>query len=225
MVLEHPKLMLTESKQMSESLRTFYKASSDFIGGALLSAEQQINANCIHTCCCGARAPKTNAYGKQVNDLVFHEIYKAQSDFIEDASLSVEQQVVLKTRSLWLPLLADNTWEHPKDEPPKLITHDTIDIINVIVTEDCVINAIPIEDSDKRIKHDNTVVQYSRAVAYLREILNHTFLRTIFHTSSRKAELEYQEVQRNFINDHSNDDPDDEPTKFTALDIIKLYRE
>ena len=56
-VLEHPKLMLTESKQTTESLRTFYKASSDFIGG-------------IHTCCCGARAPKTNAYGKQVNDLV-----------------------------------------------------------------------------------------------------------------------------------------------------------
>ena len=76
------------------------------------------------------------------------------------------------------------------------------------------------------LKRDNTVVQsYSRAVAYLREILNHTFLRTIFHTSSGKSELEYQEVQRNFINDHSNDDPDDEPTKFTALDIIKLYRE
>ena len=49
-------------------------------------------------------------------------------------------------------------------------------------------------------------------MAYLREILNHAFLRTIFHTSSGKAELEYQEVQRNFINDHSNDDPDDEPT-------------
>ena len=76
-VLEHPKLMLTESKQMSESLRTFYKASSDFIGGALLSAEQHINANCIHTCCCGARAPKTNAYTKQVNDLVSQKMYKA----------------------------------------------------------------------------------------------------------------------------------------------------
>ncbi len=74
-------------------------------------------------------------------------------------------------------------------------------------------------------KHDNNVVQYSRAMVYLREILNHTFLRTIFHTSSGKAELEYQEVQRNFINDHSNYDPDNEPTKFTALDIIKLYRE
>ena len=55
---------------MSESVRTFYKASSDFIGGALLSTEQQINANCIHAYCCGARAPKTNAYRKQVNDLV-----------------------------------------------------------------------------------------------------------------------------------------------------------
>ncbi len=57
-------------------------------------------------------------------------------------------------------------------------------------------------------------------MAYFREILNHAFLRTIFQTSSGKAELEYQDVQINFINDHSNDDPDDEPTKFTALDII-----
>ncbi len=77
-VLEHPKLMLTESKQMTESLRKFYKASSDFIGSALLSAEQQqINANCIHTCCCGAKAPKNNAYRKQVNDLVSQKIHKA----------------------------------------------------------------------------------------------------------------------------------------------------
>ena len=100
--------MLTESKQMTESLRTFYKASSDFIG---------------------------------------------------DASLSAEQQVALKTRSLWLPLLADNPWEPPKDEPPKFTAHDIIDTINAIVIEDRVINAIPIEDSDERIKHDNTVVQ------------------------------------------------------------------
>ncbi len=70
------------------------------------------------------------------------------------------------------------------------------------------------------LKHDNTVVQHSRAMAHLRGILNHTFLRTLFHTNSRKAELEYQEVQRNFINDHSNNDPDDESTKSTALDII-----
>ncbi len=76
MVPEHPKLMLTESKQMTESLRTFYKASSDFIKGALLSAEQQINANCIPACCCGARAPKTNAYGKQVKDLVSQKCIK-----------------------------------------------------------------------------------------------------------------------------------------------------
>jgi hypothetical protein len=62
-VLEHPKLMLTESKQVTESLRKLYKASSYFIG---------------------------------------------------DASLSAEQQVALKTtRSLWLPLLADNPWELP----------------------------------------------------------------------------------------------------------------
>ncbi len=63
--LEHPKLMLAESKQMTETLRKIYKASSDFIG---------------------------------------------------DASLSAEQQVALKTRSLSLPPLADNLWEPSIDE-------------------------------------------------------------------------------------------------------------
>ncbi len=57
-------------------------------------------------------------------------------------------------------------------------------------------------------------------MSYLREILNHTFLRAVYHTSSRQAKLEYEEVQRNFINNHANDDPNDEPVKFTALDII-----
>ena len=95
------------------------------------------------------------------------------------------------------------------------------DLIQQIALEDRGMDAIPADGSDERAKHDNTVVQYSRAMAYLREILNHTFLRTIFHTSSRQAKLEYQEVQRNFINDHSNDDPNDPVVKFTALDIIR----
>ncbi len=62
-------------------------------------------------------------------------------------------------------------------------------------------------------------------MAYLRELLNHTFLRAVFATSSTQAKLEYQEGQRNFINDHSNDDPNDEPIKFTALDIIEYIED
>jgi len=161
MVIEHPKVMLVESKEMSDTLRKIYKASSDFIG---------------------------------------------------DASLSAEQQVALKTRSLCLPLLADNPWEPPDDEE---------NTISEIVLEDRGLDAIPVDGSEERTKYDNTVVQYSRAMSFLREILNHTFLRAVYHTSSKQAKLEYQEVQRNFINDHSNDDPDDEPVKFTALNIIR----
>ena len=161
MVIEHPKVMLVESKEMSDTLRKIYKASSDFIG---------------------------------------------------DASLSAEQQVALKTRSLCLPLLADNPWEPPDDEE---------DTISEIVLEDRGLDAIPVDGSEERTKYDNTVVQYSRAMSFLREILNHTFLRAVYYTSSRQAKLEYQEVQRNFINDHINDDPDDEPVKFTALNIIR----
>jgi hypothetical protein len=78
---------------------------------------------------------------------------------------------------------------------------------------------------DERTKFDNVVVQYKRTMAYLREILNHTFLRAVYHTSSRQARLEYQEAQRNFINDHSDDDPEDEPVKFTALNIIEYIIE
>jgi hypothetical protein len=89
------------------------------------------------------------------------------------------------------------------------------------VLEDRGIDEIPADGSDDRAKYDNVVVQYSQTMAYLREILNHTFMRAVFHTSSRQARLEYQEVQRNFINDHANDGPDDEPVKFTALVIIE----
>jgi hypothetical protein len=42
LVLEHPKLMLAETKQMTDTLRKIYKAFSDFIGDASLSAEQQV---------------------------------------------------------------------------------------------------------------------------------------------------------------------------------------
>ena len=165
LVLEHPKLMLAQSKEMSKTLRKIYKASSDFIG---------------------------------------------------DASLSAEQQVALKTRSLCIPLLADNPWEPSDDED---------DTINEIVLEDRGLDAIPNSRSDERTKFDNVVVQYKRTMAYLREILNHTFLRAVYHTSSRQAKLEYEEVQRNFINDHTNDDPNDEPAKFTALNIIEYIEQ
>ena len=94
-----------------------------------------------------------------------------------------------------------------------------------IVLEDRGLDAVPDDGSDERTKFDNIVVQYKRTMAYLREILNHTFLRAVYQTSSRQARLEYEEVQRNFINDHSNDDPDDEPVKFTALNIIEYIQE
>ena len=75
---------------------------------------------------------------------------KLHQDFIGDASLSAEQQIALKTRSLC------NLWEPSNDD------EDTINAI--VLLEDRGIDAIPTDDSDKRIKHDNTVVQYSRAM-------------------------------------------------------------
>ena len=54
--------------------------------------------------------------------------------------------------------------------------------------------AIPTGADEKR-KYDNTVVLYQSALTLLRELLNHTFLRAVYHTSSRQAQNEYKEIQ------------------------------
>ena len=77
------------------------------------------------------------------------KIYKAASDFIGDASLSAEQQVTLKTRSLCIPLLAENPWIPPDDEDNTIFR---------IVLEDRGLDAVPTDDSEERTKFDNVVV-------------------------------------------------------------------
>ncbi len=60
-------------------------------------------------------------------------------------------------------------------------------------------------------------------MTYLRDIINHTFLRAIYQTSSKQAKLEYQEVQRSHHNDEAAallQDPHHDTVKFTANHII-----
>ena len=165
LVLEHPKLLLSEAKLMTENLSKIYRASSDYIG---------------------------------------------------DASLTALQQQALKTKSLCLPLLADNPFEKGQDEA---------DDIEAICLEDLGLNAVPSAriDPDTRRKFDNLKVQYSRNMAYLRELINHTFLRAIYQTSSRQAKLEYKEVQRTHHNDEAAAllaNAQHQTVKFTAQHII-----
>jgi hypothetical protein len=62
------------------------------------------------------------------------KIYRASSDYIGDASLTALQQQALKTKSLCLPLLADNPFEKGTDEE---------DDIEAICLEDLGLTAIP----------------------------------------------------------------------------------
>jgi hypothetical protein len=39
LVIEHPKILLSESKSLTVTMRKLYKASSDFIGDASLNVE------------------------------------------------------------------------------------------------------------------------------------------------------------------------------------------
>ena len=156
LVIEHPKILLSESKNLSQTMSKLYRASSDFIG---------------------------------------------------DASLSVEQRSTLKVKSLCLPILADDPWEQGAQEG---------DEIDQIVLEELGINVKPRGGDDKK-KFDNMVVQYEVALAFLRELLNHTFLRAIYHTSTRQAQGEYKEVQRTFVTQNALAR---NPTLFTAKNII-----
>ncbi len=69
--------------------------------------------------------------------------------------------------------MADNPFEKGADEE---------DDIEAICIEDLGLNAVPRRyvDAEARRKFDNLAVQYSRNMTYLRDIINHTFLRAIY---------------------------------------------
>ncbi len=156
LVIEHPKILLSESKNLTTTMTKLYRASSDFLG---------------------------------------------------DASLNVEQRSILKVKSLCLPILANDPWLPGSQEA---------DEIEKIVLETLGLQAVPTDVDDKR-KFDNTAVQYEDSLSFLRELLNHTFLRAIYHTSTRQAQGEYKEVQRTFVTQNALKT---NPSVFTAKDII-----
>ncbi len=60
-------------------------------------------------------------------------------------------------------------------------------------------------------------------MAYLRELINHTFLRAIYQTSSKQAKLEYKEVQKTHHNNEATAllaNANHQTVKFTAQHII-----
>jgi hypothetical protein len=159
LVIEHPKLLLAESKGFNKTLSKLYRASSDFIG---------------------------------------------------NASLTVEQQSTLKTRSFCLPLVSDNPWEPGPNEA---------DEIEIVVLEDMGLQQAPQQGAHDHHKYVNTTTQYEKQIAYLRELLNHTFLRAVYHTSTRQARLEYKEVQEAFLNQNARRAAN-QVQLFTARNII-----
>ena len=159
MVLEHPKICLQENKNLSETLGKIYKASTDFIG---------------------------------------------------NASLTGEQQLAFKAKSLCIPLLAENPWTKPQTES---------DAIKLIALEELGLTAAPNArtDADNHRKYNNTCVQYERHMTLIREIANHTFLRAVYKTSTKQAQMEYMQVQRDFLNTQATAQ---QPQLFTAQEII-----
>ncbi len=136
------------------------------------------------------------------------KLYRASSGFLGDASLSVEQRSTLKVKSLCLPILAEDPWEPGANEDDELE--------KIVFGEMGLLLAVPTTPDDKR-KYDNLAVQYKTALTYLRELLNRTFLRAIYHTSTRQAQMEYKEIQRTFVTKNALKT---NPDIFTARNII-----
>ena len=159
LVLEHPKICLQENKNLSETLGKIYKASTDFIG---------------------------------------------------NASLTGEQQLAFKAKSLCIPLLAEHPWTKPQTES---------DAIKLIALEELGLTAAPNArtDAESHRKYNNTCVQYERHMTLIREIANHTFLRAVYKTSMKQAQMEYMQVQRDFLNTQA---AAQQPQLFTAKEII-----
>jgi hypothetical protein len=126
--------------------------------------------------------------------------------------LTVEQRSILKLKSLCLPILADDPWAPGPQED---------DEVEKIVLEEMALAAISTGADEKR-KYDNTVVLYQGALTLLRELLNHTFLRAVYHTSSRQAQNEYKEIQRTFVAKNS---VSRNPQVFTAEDINQYIKD
>ncbi len=113
-------------------------------------------------------------------------------------------------RSLCLPLVSDNPWQKGANEA---------DEIDLAVLEDMGLATAPAAGAHDHQKYLNTTTQYERQIAYLRELLNHTFLRAVYHTSSRQARLEYKEIQEAFLNKNAKRAAN-QVQKFNAQHII-----
>jgi hypothetical protein len=117
-----------------------------------------------------------------------NKLFKPSAEFLGDASLNMELQNTMKVKSLCLPILTDNPFAKGANEK---------DLIVQITLEDEGIADVP-DDAEIPRKHDNVKFQYERALAYIRELTNHTFLRAVYLTSSRQ-------VQQTFLLEHAND--------------------
>jgi hypothetical protein len=81
------------------------------------------------------------------------------------------------------------------------------------------LQAAPANGAHDYHKFVNTTTQYVRHIAYLRELLNHTFLRAIYHTSTRQTKMEYKEVQEPLLDKNARRQAN-AVEQFTVKDII-----
>ncbi len=72
-------------------------------------------------------------------------------------------------------------------------------------------------DAENHRKYNDTCVQYERHMTLIREIANHTFLRAVYKTSMKQAQMEYMQMQRDFFNTQA---AAQQPQLFTAQEII-----
>jgi hypothetical protein len=93
-----------------------------------------------------------------------------------------EHHDLVTTKTIYTPL---ETILTARALSPMPKTRQEANEILRVVLEDMGPQVAPANGAHDYHKFVNTTTQYERQIAYLRELLNHTFLRAIYHTSTR----------------------------------------
>ena len=146
---------------------------------------------------------------KESNKFIL-KIFEPSSSFIGSFGTSNKKQLQLQMKALCVSLLADSPYEPASDEEDK---------IRIFATSDLAISDHPTPDEQDKIR----ILRqgYTRALKTLRDMINHTYLKTIYQVSNRLAKTYIKQVHSDFLKQQHDTQADDLFTaKILVTDIV-----
>ena len=149
------------------------------------------------------------ARNKESNKFI-HKIFETSSTFIGSFGTSNKKQLQLQMKALCVSLLADSPYVPSADEDEK---------IRLYALSDLNLQDAPTSEEGDRIRMQRQ--GYSRALKTLRDMINHTYLKTIYQVSTKLAKKYIKQVHSEFLkNQHDTGSDDLFTAKYLVDDIV-----